>query len=135
MKRLQFKPDFTGFDGTNTYGAVEITIGIDKSGITENDFNIIFDDKIGTIQTRNVSFASNAKRFETTVYLISPTGELQYSDVNFSVISTELQSQFEAGAQTVAVDVAVTSTTWYDINGVVDTSGPPINVVNLTGTP
>jgi len=135
MKRLQFKPAYTGYDGTNTYGAVEIKLGIDKSGISEDDFNIIFDDKIGTVQTRNVTIGWNAKRFETTVYLISPTGELQYSDVNFSIISNGLQSQFETGAQSVAGDVSVTSVTWYDIDGnVANPAGPPVQVVNLTGT-
>ena len=135
MKRLQFKPDYTGFDGTNTYGAVEIKIGINKSGISEDDFNIIFDDKIGTIQTRNVTFGWNAERFETTVYLISPTGELQYSDVNFSIISNALQSQFEAGDQIVGTDVTINSVIWYDIDGdVAVPAGPQVNVVNLTGT-
>lgn len=137
MKRLQFRPDFTGYDGTNTYGAVEIKIGIDKSGISEEDFNIILDDKIGTIQSRNVTFGWNAKRYVTTVYLISPTGELQYSDVNFSIISTALQSQFEAGSGGGGQDVSsvtINSFTWYDVNGNVDTGGPAIQVVNLTGT-
>ena len=137
MKRLQFRPAYTGFDNTNTYGAVEIKIAINKSGISEQDFNIILDDKIGTIQSRNVNFAWNASRLETTVYLISPTGELQYSDVNFSIISTELQSQFEAGSAGGGQDVSsvsINSVTWYDIDGNIDTGGPAIEIVNLTGT-
>jgi hypothetical protein len=59
---------------------------------------------------------------------------MQYSDVNFSVISKELQNQFESGEQNVATDVTINSVTWYDIDGVVDTGGPAITIVNQTGT-
>jgi hypothetical protein len=134
LPRLQFRPAYTGYDDVNTYGAVEIKIGINKSGIPESDFNIIVDDKVGTKQTRNVHTVFNAKRFETTVYFISHTGELQYSDVNFSIISQDLQDQFETGVQNVATDVTINSVTWYDINGNIDTGGPAIQVFNLTGT-
>lgn len=134
MPRLQFKPTWTGYDASHTYGAVEVKIGIDKSGIAENDFNIVIDDKVGTLQTRNVHATWNAQRFETTVLFISPTGELQYSDVNFSVVSKILQSQFESGAQNVATNITINSVIWYDINGAVDPTGPAIEIVNLTGT-
>ncbi len=134
MPRLEFKPAWTGYDNSHTYGAVEIKIGIDKTGIAEDDFNVIVDDKIGPTQVRNVSAISNAKRFETTVYFISYTGELQYSDVDFSIISKSLQNQFVNGDQHVATDVTINSVTWYDIDGKVDTAGPPIDIINLTGT-
>lgn len=134
MKRLEFRPTWTGYDNTNTYGAVEIKIGIDSSGINEDDFNVIVDDKVGTLQTRRVHSTWNKTRFELTVYFISPTGKLQYSDVNFAVVSTDLQNQFETGAQSVSGNVTINSVTWYDVNGAVDTSGPAINIVNLTGT-
>lgn len=134
MPRLEFRPAWTGYNATHTYGAVEIKIGIDKTGIAESDFNVIIDDKIGTVQTRNVHAVSNAKRFETTVYFISHTGELQYSDVNFSIISQALQTQFETGVQNVGTDVTINSVIWYDVNGNVDPAGPAINVINLTGT-
>jgi hypothetical protein len=133
LPRLEFKPSFTGYDAVHTYGAVEIKIGIDKSGIAEDDFNIVVDDKIGTTQTRNVHAFWNAKRYETSVYFISPTGELQYSDVDFSIVSKALQNQFETGAQDVDTDVTI-SYTWYDMNGAVAPTQPPITLVNLTGT-
>lgn len=134
MRRLEFKPAWTGYDGTNTYGAVEIKIGINSSGINEDDFNIIVDDKIGTQQTRRVYSSWYKTRFELTVYFISPTGKLQYSDVDFSLISTELQRQFEANEQNVSTDITINSVTWYDVNGAVDPNAPAINIVNLTGT-
>ncbi|MFQ5642939.1 MAG: hypothetical protein ACE5FQ_04480 [Thiogranum sp.] len=134
MKKLQFRPNFTGYDDINTYGAVEIRIGIDSSGVNDDDFNVITDDKIGSLQTRRVHSTWNKTRFELTVYFISPIGKLHYSDVNFSVISTELQRQFEAAEQNVGTDITINSVTWYDINGAVDTNGPPITIVNQTGT-
>lgn|GEM_PF-4875077 len=135
MKKLQFKPVWTGRDSTNTYGAVEIKIGLDSSGIAKGDFNVVVDDKIGPLQqTRRVHSIWNKTRFELTVYFISPVGNLQYSDVNFSVISKELQTQFENGTQNVATDITINSVTWYDVNGAVDSSGPPITLVNQTGT-
>jgi hypothetical protein len=130
MKRLEFRPDYTGLDDTNTYGAVEVTIDINRSGISEADYNIIVDDKIGTIQSRNVTFASNHTRSVTTVYMISPTGELQYSDVNFSIISADLVDPTKD--YVMPTDANIT-TTWYDINGNVNTGGPAVKVVNLTG--
>lgn len=133
MPRLQFKPTWTG-NSTNTYGAVEVKIGINKTGIAEDDFNIIIEDRVRSAQVRNVHAVIDAKQFETTVYFISHTGELLYSDVNFSVISTKLQDQFVAGTQTVQGNVTINSVTWYDINGNVVTPGPPINIINLTGT-
>ena len=135
MKKLLFRPDWTGLDNTNTYGAVEVKIGLDTSGIQENDFNVIVDDKIGPLQqARRVHSIWKKGRFVLTVYFISPVGKLQYSDVNFSVISKELQSQFEDGTKNVATDVTVNSVIWYDINGAVDPGGPPITIVNQTGT-
>ncbi|HFD80771.1 MAG TPA: hypothetical protein ENK05_10340 [Gammaproteobacteria bacterium] len=134
MKKIEFRPAWTGLDSTNTYGAVEIRIGLDSSGIASDDFHIVVDDKIGALQARHVSYTWKRSRYETVVYFVSPTGQLQYSDVDFSLISKELQSQFETGAQNVANDVTVQSVIWYDIDGVVDPNGPPILVVNQTGT-
>lgn len=133
MPRLRFAPTYTGFDNTNTYGAVEVKLAIDKSGIAIEDFNVIIDDKIGPAQSRNVQANWRANRFDTTVYFISPTGKLQYSDVDFSIVSKSLQNQFVLGTQTVAGDISVTSTTWYDIDGNVVT-GPDVTIINLTGT-
>lgn len=134
MKRLEFKPTYTGFDDTKTYGAVEIRVDIDKTGISQDDFLVIIDDKIGTTRSRNVSFSYRAQRFFTTVYLISPTGKLQYSDANFSIISTALVDP--ANGYVMPTDANIT-TTWYDIDGNVVT--PPVDrdvkVANLTGLP
>ena len=133
MKKLQFRPAWTGYDDTNTYGAVEVKIGIDTSGVNADDFYVVVDDKIGATQSRRVHSTWKKTRYELTVYFICPTGEMQYSDVNFSVISKELQRQFESGEQNVATDVTVNSVTWYDVNGAV-ASGPAITIVNQTGT-
>lgn len=131
MPRLEFRPTYTGFDSTNTYGAVEVKITMNKTGINEDDFNIIVDDKIGTVQTRNVHTNWNAQDLETTVYFISPTGELQYSDVSFSIISTALLIAYETAIFSIPTDTDV-NTTWYDIDGNV-TTGPAIRAFNLTG--
>jgi len=134
MPRLEFRPTYTGVDGANTYGAVEVKIDIDRSGLGETDYNIILDDKIGTIQTRNVTFTSHHTRFETTVYMISPTGELQYSDVNFSIISQGLVNPVNAYVLPTDTDI---TTTWYDIDGnvVIPPVDRDVKVANLTGLP
>lgn len=137
MRRVKFRPTFTGYDATNTYGAVAVQIRITALGaIQDNDFNVVVDDKIGYSQSRRVHNTWNRQGQNIYVYFISPTGKLQYSDIDFSIISNELQGFFEAGTDgsyTVANDVTVVSTIYYDINGAVVPGGPVINVVNETG--
>ena len=125
LPNFRFAPVYTGFDNTNLYGAVEVSITVDKSGISEEDFNIIIDDKIGTAQTRNVHASWQANRLETTVYFISPTGEMQYSDVDFSIVSTDFTT---ANGYVIPANEDIT-TTWYDVDGN-ETAGPAVTVTN-----
>ena len=125
LPHFRFAPVYTGFDNTNLYGAVEVSITVDKSGISEEDFNIIIDDKIGTAQTRNVHASWQANRLETTVYFISPTGEMQYSDVDFSIVSTDFTT---ANGYVIPANEDIT-TTWYDVDGN-ETAGPAVTVTN-----
>ena len=125
LPNLRFAPIWTGYDNTNLYGAVEVSIAVDKTGISADDFNIIVDDKIGTAQTRNVHASWRVQRFVTTVYFISPTGKMQYSDVDFSIVSTDFTT---ANGNVIPTNTDIT-TTWYDIDGNV-TTGPAVTVTN-----
>jgi len=131
MPRVTFKPTWNGA-GSTTYGAAEVALNIPNiGGLDENNINIIVDEKMNYANNHRAHHTWSINGDILTVYFISPIGALQYNDIHFSIISSDLMTLFDAGASSVAA-ITVTST-WYDIEGNVDLGGPAINKIDETG--
>jgi hypothetical protein len=129
-RRIVVKPQFTGV-GASGYGAIEVTLTIPYLDVIVDDVRVVIDDKMRlSAFDRKINYIWSIQGSDLVVSFMSPTGGLDYSHVNFYILSPNLMDLVDIGL----VDPAALSptVTYYDVDGNVAAGGYTFEIIDET---